>query len=1427
MFRAADNMSAADKLKSPFVAGLGRRWTDILGQTQTIARDTASSSEKAAAYAKLQAQYPEIVPLLGDLTGANRITHWADGVAQTGKGEAFTSLTEVGDYLHSKMALVRAMQGKAALQSSLMPGATSLFGYRALRGLFAGKLAGASEKINLARLSETTSVLPKLTDAIDQSGKVLAARTSLDHAQAAFDAGEKAGFTGIEAKNLADQLRSAGAGLKSAQDEAISGVLTSTKGARGAIGDQVAKHLNNALDALDNGQEAKTALASAQRAAFSDPALRGMVQQNLLRRGTVDGSSFSLNGVRQARLGLMSRRLTTLLPRNTYFTLGDAQAQEKVYRYAQMYMNKGDAALMASKWAGGDEGARRSLMTALQLQTAHAAGFGYTEGGQKALTEIEKLADNGTGALGAELSHGHKFSPEGLDKAEDPALGGQTVHLGLHPSDVQRTWTLPSFPQLMQDANKFGIWDNTFGRVLTHAFTDQIMHAFKMLQLLKPSTFTRNMIEGWANGAIRGDLKGGIRAKALMTEVERQAVGKAKIEAKTLGLDKAATKAHIDAARPITKQGWLMRKVPHLIMGSWYRSAVGRAFGDEASDKYVIDLLGDGNEAQRMMHGFGLQHLLADIDPSAQSSRLNHYEVGFGSTEVPFRKQIDGFEAQPTTGFDGAQRYVNALGRRLQQYPEYGRALLNAAKSGDGDLTALKAVIEKNQSLKNDLGSLRFSSLYQDASGDWVTATNAAERQEATNQLLHKAVADVKYHLTDQNGNWIQKVEDEFKQTNRVPDAAWVQRNLTDDERAKLAVAPMYIAAPLRPGASGMIDGILQKADKGYVRLVEDPIQRTTSMPFFLHNYGQARVGLSSYEKRLVEEHGFTPEAADSLSKEYAMKQAWIKTEATIDDPGAKTQMDVVGRNFFAYSRAVQAMIRRWGQAMVQDPTRMVKAALAVQAAEHAGMIWTDENGELNFTYPAVGPMIHALTTGMAHVPVLGGFAQFPTIPDLTGKVMLAVPGLDNPFHMSATPIVNVPFRMIESLVTGTPADLVLPGGDHLTTLMDHIDRGLNGPIGAGQIGSQFEPTLLRNYIRAFSKDERNGMLASSTTSTYANLSAAGHVPDENATHIDRQNFIDRLRTGVRNQLFLRALFGMWMPAAPSAPTNATHASHADYAFSASGIHGLDSEFKQMINDMGGDYKSASQLWAALHPDKLVYTQAKSGSVDNKAYLPATAQVLDWAQNNASFIQKYKTVAGYFAPNDPGQFDPTAYTLETKIGLRQRKTPKEFMDTIQVNADNVQYKAMTDKFDSQIKTYQAQGDQTTVSGLRTQRATAVRQFNLLHPLHADAKIGYETKASNAQDAMATLKDLVQDPHAPADIPVHTIAAMIQSWDNYQAWKGSVGNGTQTERDARVLMASQFDKHMVGLVASSPGLADLYDGVFRQLDKQLTDLNAES
>jgi hypothetical protein len=1414
------DMSAWDKLKQPFVAGLQRRWTNYLDQTQEIARvdklGSAASKEdlvsQTKAYQKIQSQFPELVSITPDMTGASRVlginekAKTAGEAVITGTGDAFTTLPQVGGYLSSKINLARSFQGKAALEGSLMPGATSLFGLRVLRGSAAEMLAGKSTAINLNRLDQAVKILPNASEAVDATGKVIAGTDlTAEAAHALLDTAEAA--------------NKAGKGVK-AGDVGLNSIIDS--------------HIAQARDALNNGENPAEVLASARRGALNDPALKGQIQNNMLRYGSADGQSFNLGGVIAARAELAARRFGSLLPRNTTFALDDPQTVEKFYRYGLQYMNKGDAALLAAKWAAGDEGVRRSLISALQIQTMHAAGFGFTESGREALRGVESLHDFTDGALGATKVEAQAYSAIGLDTAADPLMGGAPTHYAVHPGQVNTEWTLPSFAALQRDAVRFGVWDRVLGRAFTSQAADTAMHGFKMIQLMKPSTYTRNMLEGWLNAAFRGEAVGGIRARALMSATEHEKMALIKTQAKAEGWSRAQLKAAMDEAH-IIPNGMVMTKLQHLapslIMGQWYRQALGRMAGDSADSEFVLKLLQDPAEAQAMMHGYGMQHLASDVDPAGVRAQQSNFDAGLGSTQLKFtggpKQKIEGWAVQATDGFEGAQRLERALGVRLQTDPVYGKLLLDAAARDDGDVSQLLWHIANNPNFAKRVNSMRFAKLFQDTDGNWVQATNEADQATALHQLLQRQVADVRHLLTGENGEFAQPVADRFAETGRIPDADWIQKNLVGDARPKSVDAPVFAAVPLKPGVGGFMNAIFEKVDKAYVRLVEDPIQRTTSMPLFLSHYGTARTAMSGMEKDLVGVHGLNPEVADSLMKEHAMKQAWIKTESMIDDPGLKAQFDVVGRNFFAYSRATQAMIRRWGQAMIQDPTRMVKASLAVQAAEHSGAIWKDQNGELNFTYPGSGAFLNLMNEMVQHIPVLGGFLQIPTVPDLTGKVMLSVPGLENPFHLSATPLVNVPFRSVEKLVMGTGFDPTLPTGDHLTTLMDEIDRQVNGPIGAGEIGSQFEPIALKKFAVALSHDDRNGMLASATLSAITNLKAAGLAPGENATADEQQRFIENVRVQVRNQLFLRAVLGLWMPAAPSSPTNSTAASAADPSFAARGIHSLDSEFKTMLNDMGGDYTQAQQLWTALHPDKMIYTEGKSSSIANKAYLPATLESLKWAQNNAGFIDKYKSVAGYFLPETKGDFNSTAYSLQRSLGLRQMKTPEEFLNTAVTNDAWPQYTALTQKFDQQIKDAQDAGDTAAVSSLKNLRQQAIAGFNAANPIFAEKNAGFADKGNSAKNALAELRQLIVDPSAPKDVPVQQIADMVHSWDAYEQWKQNNPATTQSQRDMRTVMASQFQTYMAAKAQEAPGLIDLYRGVFRQLDTKLIDLNANN
>jgi len=57
--------------------------------------------------------------------------------------------------------------------------------------------------------------------------------------------------------------------------------------------------------------------------------------------------------------------------------------------------------------------------------------------------------------------------------------------------------------------------------------------------------------------------------------------------------------------------------------------------------------------------------------------------------------------------------------------------------------------------------------------------------------------------------------------------------------------------------------------------------------------------------------------------------------------------------------------------------------------------------------------------------------------------------------------------------------------------VLDSLDRSINGPIGAGQIGENFMPSFFRNWWKAMTSDERNSQLTSSAIGAVANLGAA------------------------------------------------------------------------------------------------------------------------------------------------------------------------------------------------------------------------------------------------------------------------------------------------------------------------------------------------
>jgi hypothetical protein len=562
---------------------------------------------------------------------------------------------------------------------------------------------------------------------------------------------------------------------------------------------------------------------------------------------------------------------------------------------------------------------------------------------------------------------------------------------------------------------------------------------------------------------------------------------------------------------------------------------------------------------------------------------------------------------------------------------------------------------------------------------------------------------------------------------------------------------------------------------------------------------------------------GFTEEAANAFLKSTAHDQAWMSMKNIIDDPGLRSQMDIVGRNFIAFPRATREMVRRWGATLWQDPTRARRVMLSLEALKHSGVTYTDQNGELTFIYPASGVMMEAMANVTKYVPGLGGFARFPVGADLTGKVQALAPGMDNPFRFSMSPLINIPMRQVFNLMP-----------EH-QSLWTEIDTALNGNVGQGRgVLGELTPGAFQGYAK-LTNDDRNSMIASAMVSAIANLTAAdpdgsrGLVPKADASPAEVDRFMMRIKTQVRNQLFLRATFALFAPAPPSAPSEATDGSKEDYSYSISGIRGLAAEYKQLLNEVDGDIARANSIWVALHPDKLVYEQAKSQGTVSKANLPATATAMSWMENNLGFIDKYKSVAAYFIPDAKGDYDQTAYRAQLELGIRERKTPREFYEGARVATAEQIYYLQQDDFNAKVQAAKAAGNETLVSTYNKMWSSWKKQFLNANPLLAAKWSDFGSNRSTAEGQLADLRVMLRDHDVPSGNG-YAVQVMIQQWDAYKAWVGQHDGTDNYSAAIKKSAAQSFHNKMSQIVKANPGLKDLYSGVFRSLDSNLPSLS---
>jgi hypothetical protein len=1072
-----------------------------------------------------------------------------------------------------------------------------------------------------------------------------------------------------------------------------------------------------------------------------------------------------------ARGKLLVNRLSGALNKVDILDTADQEFPEKVQRYGQLYLTRSHSLLLAGLAAGGNEGTQKAIAHGLALSVFHAAGLSTSDAGARLIKQFSREFTK------------NRYSSTG-SAFRDPATG-LTRDSAIWDSQLNTVLSLPNFNRVRQLSAKVGIWENTVGRVFNSQLVTELTNLDRWSWLLRPAGAVRNIVEEMAGVWGRGE------------------VG-------------VLTKSHL--AQSLADQGPARLAVSNKLfsplarLGDWYQQiGVRNALEHpELGMKYQLRDAEDLTEQANKHMGITMRRAL---DPGADIADIVNAGYKVGKVKM-VRSGFGEKETFDVTGHvDGAIAYAHNLAAAMSNPKLAQKLILHIENPGQTTLEDVAAELKKGK----NYSKYTRATIFADApTGIDMAVTNKAEQELATSQHAQTLVAEMKHLISKPDSEDLNnKLVAYMKEEGKAPDYQWIADNIKSHNRPTSVLAPLYEAMPTEGGKLGLLKMASDLAGEGYSRLVIRPIDRWITQPLYRANYGKMRAFMEPWENQLVE-GGLKPKVADMAAKDISMQMAWTRTMKYVDNSEMRTQLDVVGKSFFAFSRATTAFMVRWGKQLIEDPTRARRLMLAYEAGVNTGFLYDDANGNKQFVFPGSGWAISEITRAFDAIPGVGGVYVPGATPNLTSQFQFLNSGLQNPAQFSLTPIANIPLRSAERLFPS------------VSQTLNQVDTFLNGQQGTGKsFWSQFEPTTIRQFSDALTGDDKQGLLANTVRSAILTLGAANMAPGSQknpdgtpkpADEAEVQQYLNNVTAQAKNHLVGRAIFGLFAPAAPGVPTEDNAVGKSDWIYGALGIHNLSDEFKEIANEVG--IANAYVVWAQIHPDKLMYETSESTSTVKNAELQATAESQKWLVQNYQFMKDYAGVGAYFLPPaaNKGKFDYNAYRSELQLGLRQYKTTSDFFHDVVLAQSNQQY------FDAiKVRDAAIAKDPNGASTISDQFSAWKKDFIAVNPLWQASQNSYQDTQSTAKDQLNQLRRMVDAPSGlPASVPVKTVRQMLSAYDTYHAAIAQYPRQTNQDTAARASISGQYATWWQGQLLANPAMGGLYSGVFRSIDTSVLD-----
>jgi hypothetical protein len=591
------------------------------------------------------------------------------------------------------------------------------------------------------------------------------------------------------------------------------------------------------------------------------------------------------------------------------------------------------------------------------------------------------------------------------------------------------------------------------------------------------------------------------------------------------------------------------------------------------------------------------------------------------------------------------------------------------------------------------------------------------------------------------------------------------------------------------------MDNPLQRAEEvGYRTFVNPIMDFISRQPLFAHHFNEAMKDSDTMKaKGLVDE---------DQAVRIAALRATEKMLPTIHNPALRSQFATLHRNLMPFYFAQEQAMKRTGRLLMSDPQAFRDFQMINQGLNNPGFVHTDANGKKYIVYPMAGELGNSLTRGLSALGITPSFGLPTSITGTTSSLATVLPDVKVPgistFGNIALEELSKRFPVFSGLSN------VASGGFPPTTLKEAL----------------IPNSAMRDVFDAMTMDQTQSNVINSINSAVAAAYYHGDLIDgfTSLPAADKQAIMDKIENNARSNLLVKGIAAFFLPLSPSVSND----------YYDKNLQSFRSEYLNLLNTVdkttGKNYTLAAALQKFLgeHGSRAVsYTVGSTNDLMNGANPSLSAATSAWMNNNKDLMSgAYGNAAGYLMPQ--GTSGGNISKLENRmiqLGLRSRKTPQDFLDSVYVASGWSDVNDIYQGYLQYVKNARNTGNTQAVSQATAAWNAYAQNYSATNPTWFEDYSGI-SRVVNADKVLSSFEALQKDGKMPTDAQGAGILSLLNDYNAFKPMLAATTVNNKTNTAQRSQLLNVWSAYLDSVAAEKPNLVNVINGVFRRVTAKL-------